>query len=197
MVWALSARRCVGRDRLSRTGAPMKRLLLLSLILAAACGGSESLEPASPPPGPIADAAPDSMSTMPMDGGDGSTGEPPWIPAPLLGNLNFDRPVVAAVHAGNAWYVAGAFTFADMIPARRLLAVDMAGQPTGCSVEGGFDATVSRTVHIGNALYAVGPFRSYRGQSANRIAKIDTTTCQLRPRSASMHGRRRLRWYDH
>jgi Domain of unknown function (DUF5122) beta-propeller len=113
------------------------------------------------------------------DAGDGASADPPWIPPPALASLHFDDRVLSAVHAGDAWYVGGAFTLAELVPAQRLVAVDMAGHPSGCSVESGFDDRVDELVHVGNALYAVGSFRSYRGQPARHIAKLDATTCTL------------------
>lgn len=158
----------------------IKHILVLAAGLAAC--GDDAVPADAPLLSPAPDASTDGPNTSGPDasteaGTDGST-ESPWVP-PAPANLNFDGPVYDAVHVGDAWFVGGAFKRADLIAARGLIAVDMTGQPTGCSVEGGFDGRVYRIVHVGNALYVAGEFRSYREQSANRIAKLDATTCQL------------------
>jgi Domain of unknown function (DUF5122) beta-propeller len=136
-------------------------------------------EPDAAADGDASSASDDAGSSAADDAGDGASADPPWIPPPALANLNFNDRVLSAAHAGDAWYVGGAFTLAELVPAQRLVAVDMAGHPSGCSVESGFDDRVEEVVHVGNALYAVGEFLSYRGQPARHIAKIDATTCAL------------------
>lgn len=142
--------------------------LIVAASLATACGGGSS-------------STPDAPVNPPIDGPaiDGPPVDAPWGPMPAPASLNFNDTVNVVLHAGSAWYVGGFFTLADMIPARKLIGVDLGGQPTGCSVGAGFDNSITAMAQIGNALYVGGPFLQYRGASANHIAKLDATTCEL------------------
>lgn len=133
--------------------------------LALSCGGGGN---------PVqADAAP-------ADAAVDATPDAPLGPPPAPANLNFDNGVWTSVHAGDAWYVGGAFTVAQATHAANALALNLDGSVAArCNFELGFDGQVVDMLQVGNALYAGGAFQTYRGQTANHIAKIDATTCAL------------------
>lgn len=110
------------------------------------------------------------------DAGDGGTpGES------ALGLLPFvDGPVRALAHAGNAWYLGGDFLRLSHHRTQRMVLLSPAGRLVAtCPLDSAFDGQVSAIVHAGTSLYVGGAFRTYKGVTANRIAKLDAVTCAL------------------
>jgi hypothetical protein len=84
------------------------------------------------------------------------------------------------VQAGNSLYVGGDFTSANIIDAPRMIALDFNGKPKyGCNFGTGFNGEVKSIVETTNAIYVGGSFTQFRGQSANRIAKLKRPSCEL------------------
>ncbi len=142
----------------------------------------------SPAPGPggqdggadLAFQPPTPDLSLPADAGtadagtaDAGTGVPP-IP-----RYSLSGPARAMLHVGNAWYVGGAFNRISQYPSTNLIPLDPTGAPTKCPIDAGFDGGVAALAVSGNSIYAAGAFTHYKGASANRIAKIDATTCAL------------------
>lgn len=94
--------------------------------------------------------------------------------------LRTNAKVLAAVHSGSSLYIGGTFTAVNVTEAPGMIALDTSGnQVLSCDLQSGFNSMVFVTLVSGNSLYAGGTFSTYRGQSANRIAKLNLPDCSL------------------
>lgn len=101
------------------------------------------------------------------------------LPPTIYSHL-FNGPVKALLHDGTSWYVGGGFYGANVAAAPHLLPIDSKGaQVTSCALKGGFDGNVIAALAVGGSVYVGGSFRHYQGAVANRVAKLDATTCAL------------------
>ena len=90
-----------------------------------------------------------------------------------------DGTVFALLHAGSSWYAGGNFTALDPFSAPNLIVTHLDGAPTGCDLGSGFDGNVTAVAQSGSSIYVGGSFTHYRGQPANRLARLDAATCGL------------------
>jgi len=93
----------------------------------------------------------------------------------------FDGTIYAVVRSGASIFVGGSFTKFHDMRAARVAKLDAATCELDAtfSASGGFEDSVYALAVSGNSLYVGGRFTAYRGASANRIAKLDTTTGAL------------------
>lgn len=93
----------------------------------------------------------------------------------------FDGTVYAVVRSGPSIFVGGSFTKFHDVPTAGLAKLDAATCEIDAtfSASGGFDDWVYALAVSGDSLYVGGGFTTYRGASANHIAKLDTTTGAL------------------
>jgi hypothetical protein len=88
--------------------------------------------------------------------------------------------VLAAVHAGDSWYVGGEFTGVQTNPAASLVVLDASGfEADDCRVGAGFNGPVFAIAVTDDAAYVGGDFTEYRGQRIRSLAKLDARTCAL------------------
>jgi N-acetylneuraminic acid mutarotase len=90
--------------------------------------------------------------------------------------------VSALAVSGSSLYVGGVFTFYRGSAANYLAKVDLTYgilDTTFTLSTGGPNATVSALAVSGSSLYVGGAFITYRGSTANRLAKVDLTTGNL------------------
>jgi beta-propeller uncharacterized protein DUF5122 len=90
-------------------------------------------------------------------------------------------PVHAATTDGSSWYLGGEFTSVNAYQAAKMIVLDAtSGDPNlACNVADGFNGNVRALLQAGTTIYAGGDFTSYRGGTANYLAKIDALTCAL------------------
>ena len=94
--------------------------------------------------------------------------------------LSFRGRVLAAVHAGDSWYVGGEFTGVQTNPAASLVVLDASGfEADDCRVGAGFNGPVFAIAVTDDAAYVGGDFTEYRGQRIRSLAKLDARTCAL------------------
>jgi hypothetical protein len=101
-------------------------------------------------------------------------------PKCLSANSDACSTVRALAVAGTTLWVGGEFSLYGGVSARNIaklddttFAVDTTFSPPGVN---GFDNQVNALAGAGNTLYVGGSFGSYRGVTANRLAKLDATT---------------------
>ena len=112
------------------------------------------------------------------DAGDSSSPDLAAMPVKTP-NWSVGGTVSAVLHAGNSWYVGGAFNRISATPAANLIPVSATGTPTACPIGSGFDGVVAAVAATGNSIYVGGYFTHYQGAPANHLAKLDATTCAL------------------
>jgi Domain of unknown function (DUF5122) beta-propeller len=90
-------------------------------------------------------------------------------------------PVHAATTDGSSWYLGGEFTSVNAYQAAKMIVLDAtSGSPNlACNVADGFNGNVRALLQTGTTIYAAGDFTTYRGETANYLAKINALTCAL------------------
>jgi hypothetical protein len=104
-------------------------------------------------------------------------------PIGCLVGEGFDNSINAMVQVGNAIYVTGPFLRYRGQSANHIAKIDI----TSCALDttfspsanNGFDADTRTMIARGNSIYVGGLFTTYRGASANYVAKLDATTGAL------------------
>jgi len=89
--------------------------------------------------------------------------------------------VNAMVSDATSLYIGGSFSAVNPYSTPRLMALDLTtGNPNlGFDLQAGFNGKVSAVAVSGGSIYAVGSFTTYRGQPAERVAKLDLATGNL------------------
>jgi len=112
---------------------------------------------------------------------DAATGALDTVFNPASGPNGAASTVFSIVISGSDMYLAGSFTAYRGTTVNRVAKISPStgDLDAGFSAAGGANAGISSMILAGGSLYITGDFFTYRGATANRVAKIDATTGAL------------------